>query len=522
MKIAIIGAGPAGITSARQALVRGHDIIVFERHTSVGGIWNPASGGAYPGVKMQSSKLSFPFSDFAPISNNDFLSLDEVHDYLSAYSKHFDIEPHIRFQCPVTHMAKEGGQWRLESPHGTDYFDAVMVASGELWVPQKLVQAEASNSKILTAKDYRGPDDFIGKKILVIGGGVSGADIASELGEAGHMVHWSVRRKALFLPRFCGRHYNDALFSYAGRLSIDEMSYDDYIRLLEQIAPDHIAACRRSNMMPDPGFPNAVHVNDKIVNAVEKGLVSLRPATQFLDASAEVVFADDKVEKYDRIIQCIGYGWPDYSFIEGFDRKHLYEHFIYWPDPSLAIINTPVDTEAFGTACPYFEAIAGWALRVFDGSFVLPPEAEMARWSDQNMSALRNKRFYDCWLETIRLSLMNRTIADPQTEFAHYWTLISGNVQPARLASKTPSKAPCAFDDLAKLADIRIRILASLPPKARAGLVATGQISQGDETRASQVPESKWIEPMLPYRMRMEQTVSVKDEVQMPMDTAAQ
>lgn len=47
MNIAIIGAGPAGIISARNAIKAGHSVVLFEKNTRIGGIWNPWSGGAY-------------------------------------------------------------------------------------------------------------------------------------------------------------------------------------------------------------------------------------------------------------------------------------------------------------------------------------------------------------------------------------------------------------------------------------------------------------------------------------------
>jgi hypothetical protein len=63
----------------------------------------------------------------------------------------------------------------------------------------------------------------------------------------------------------------------------------------------------------------------------------------------------------------------------------LYEHHFWRHDPTLTIINTPVDGKGFGTACPYFEAIAGWALAVLSGKTALPDAQQRAGWCEEHM-----------------------------------------------------------------------------------------------------------------------------------------
>ncbi|CDH61783.1 2,4-dienoyl-CoA reductase [NADPH] (plasmid) [Escherichia coli PMV-1] len=66
MNIAIIGAGPAGIISARNAIKAGHSVVLFEKNTRIGGIWNPWSGGAYRNACMQNSHYTFHYTGFPP------------------------------------------------------------------------------------------------------------------------------------------------------------------------------------------------------------------------------------------------------------------------------------------------------------------------------------------------------------------------------------------------------------------------------------------------------------------------
>ncbi|MFC5285739.1 NAD(P)-binding domain-containing protein [Actinokineospora guangxiensis] len=498
MRIAVIGAGPAGLTSAKQALADGHDVVVLEKHTDVGGIWNPATGGAYPSVRMQTSRMAFPFTDFAPLTPTDFPTLAEVHAYLRAYAEHFGVLARVRFGAEVVGVSKVDGRWRVATASGVEEFDAVMVASGELWRPR--VPASLPEG-VLTAKDYRAPEPFAGKRVLVVGGGVSGADIAAELAGAAASVDWSIRGRQLFLPRYCGRSFNDALFSYAGRVALEDMPYRDYLAWLEQLMPEYMRAYRATGLLPEDGFHGAVHVNEKIIPLVHRRAVTPRPAfAAFGGKTGAVEFADGTVEDYDSVIFCTGYEMPDYEFLDGFRREDLYEHHFHRIDPTLAVINTPVDTEAFGTACPYFEAIAGWVLAVWAGRARLPGVRERSGWCAENMAALSDKRYLDCWLETIRFRALSGDLPDPATDFAEYWTVVAGVVAPANLRTPVPARA--AHDLEVDVTGVRRRVLAGLPERARDVLLARAQITPADHAAAALVAPDRVLDPALPYRQR--------------------
>lgn len=507
MKIAVIGAGAAGLTSAKQALELGHDAVVFEQHGAIGGIWNPRSGGAYPSVRMQTSRMSFPFSDYAPVpAMSEFISVDEMQSYLSGYAAHYGVGPRIRYRHRVTGLAKADGRWTVQAdtPDGRfdDRFDAVMVATGELWRPlMPRSTARASRTRILTAKDYRDPDAFRGQRVLVVGGGVSGADIASELSRTASCVDWSVRRKWLFLPRRCGGMANDEMFSYVGRRAADDLGQEAFLGILRDIVPEHMEACAQAGLLPGGDAHNhALHINDDIVKAVASGAVRLRHAFRGFDTDGSTLFEEGARGDYDAILFCMGYDLPDYGFIEGFRHQDLYEHFLHRRDPSLAIVNTPVDAEGFGTACPYFEAIAGWVLRTFTGEIALPGADERAAWCDAHMRSLDRKRYYDCWLETVRLRLMSGTMPRPEDRFADYWTVVSSQVMPSNLASATPRRVLAPCDERFDMAGLKARILASLPGAALGRLHSEGQIGADDCERARAVPRAMIIRPDLANR----------------------
>ncbi|MFD0661174.1 hypothetical protein [Thermocatellispora tengchongensis] len=356
---------------------------------------------------------------------------------------------------------------------------------------------------MLTAKEYRRPDAFRGLRVLVAGGGVSGADIACELAGHAAAVDWSVRRRQLFLPRDCGGVANDMLFSYIGRVALEELPYAGYLAWLDTLLPEYMRMYRATGLLPGTGFHGAVHVNEKIVPHVYRGEVRARAAFDHFADDGHVVFADGTRGRYDAVILCLGYEMPDYGFVAGLRHEELYEHFFWYRDPTMVVVNTPVDTDAFGTACPYFEAIAGWALAVLSGKAELPGREEMAAWCARHMGAPHRRRYYDCWLETIRIGLRSGALPDPATHFAGYWRLVSATVVPANLRPGARAGLPAPGDGLFDLTALKRRVLAWLPERARDALLSAGQIDAADHLGARRVPPSRRIAPWLPYRQRL-------------------
>ncbi|MEU6401525.1 FAD-dependent oxidoreductase [Streptomyces sp. NPDC046985] len=511
MRLAVIGAGAAGLTCVKQALADGHDVVCFEKHQDLGGIWNAASGGAYAGVRMQSSRMSMPFSDHPPTYAADFPALSEVQAYLRSYAERFGLLGAVRFGHEVVRVAKEGGEWRVTARQAggaedSVRVDAVLVANGELWEPRRPeggLPAPGTGVRVLTSPEYRGPDAFAGQRVLVVGGGVSGADIAADLAGRAARVDWSVRRRQLFLPREIGGEYNDALFSYAGRVAVEEVPYAEYLDWLTEWMPAYMDMYRATGLLPRDGFHGAVHVNEKIVPAVHSGGVRPVAAFERFTPDGETVLTDGTTARYDAVVLCLGYEPPDYGFLADLRREDLYEHHFWRHDPTLAVVNTPVDTEAFGTACPYFEAIGGWVLSVLGGKTALPGPAERAAWCTRHMSALHDRRYLDCWLETVRLGLLSGALPDPAVRFRAYWTLVSSQVDPANLRpGQEASPSPAAHDDRLDLDGVRHRVLAALPPETRRRLLTRGEIDPGDLAAAERVPAGRELAPWLPYRQR--------------------
>ena len=188
MNIAIIGAGFAGLSTAKVLKAFGHTITLFEKEHDVGGVWSTSR--RYPGLTTQNVRSTYALSDFPyPDDYPEWLSGDQVQRYLEAYARHFDLYKYLRLNTVVTSttLDRESGRWTVTSSHGgtstAETFDYLVVCNGifsQPIVPQ-FEGAEAfisQGGRILHSSDFHEVKEAKGKNVLVIGYGKSACDIA--------------------------------------------------------------------------------------------------------------------------------------------------------------------------------------------------------------------------------------------------------------------------------------------------------------------------------------------------------
>ena len=125
-RVAVIGAGPGGLVSAKHAIEAGFDVSVFEASDDLGGQWNTAAAhsGIWPGMRTNTSRAMTAFSDYpAPPSHDLHPLAEQIHDYLRSYSDSFGVTDRIRFNTRVRDLRPA---WLVDG----EPFDAVIVASG--------------------------------------------------------------------------------------------------------------------------------------------------------------------------------------------------------------------------------------------------------------------------------------------------------------------------------------------------------------------------------------------------------
>lgn len=242
MKIAIIGAGFAGLTTARHLRDFGHDVTVFEKVHDVGGVWSTTR--LYPGVSTQNGKDTYHLSDFPmPKHYPEWPSGQQVQEYLNAYADHFSLKSLIRLSTPVTHAAQGAdGRWTVTfRPEGgdevTEAFDFLTICNGIFSAPavpgfDGTEAFKAAGGTICHSSEFLNLDDARGKHVVVIGYGKSSCDVAVGLVDAAASMTvvarnliWKMPKKLagvlnykyLFLTRM-----GEGLFPYIDRKGVEK------------------------------------------------------------------------------------------------------------------------------------------------------------------------------------------------------------------------------------------------------------------------------------------------------------
>lgn len=212
--LALIGAGPSGLAGARNLQREGLPFQGFEAHADVGGLWdiaNPRST-VYHSAHLISSRTTTEFTEFPmPPGVADYPSHRELRQYFSDFADHFDLRRHYRFRTRVLRVEPESEardtRWRLSfSTDGgavqTESFRGVVIANGTLAEPKRPAFEGHFDGELLHTADYKHPELFKDKRVLIVGAGNSGCDIAVDAVHYAASVDISVRRGYYFVPKY--------------------------------------------------------------------------------------------------------------------------------------------------------------------------------------------------------------------------------------------------------------------------------------------------------------------------------
>jgi glycine/D-amino acid oxidase-like deaminating enzyme len=229
MRVAIIGAGVAGLATAKVLQQAGHEVTVYDKAPDVGGVWSRTR--RYPGLTTQSPKAQYALSDFPmPRGYPEWPTGAQVQAYLESYASHFGLNPALRLSTEVTSAtpAPSGG-WTVTTATRTEHFDKLVVANGvfcEPAVPHYPGEDgfTAAGGQVLAGTELHDAEQARGKHVLVVGYGKSACDVTVPVSEVAASTDVIARHLLWKVPRRIGGVVNfklllltrlgEALFKY--------------------------------------------------------------------------------------------------------------------------------------------------------------------------------------------------------------------------------------------------------------------------------------------------------------------
>jgi hypothetical protein len=215
MRVAIIGAGVAGLATAKVLTQGGHEVVVFDKTQDVGGVWSRTR--RYPGLTTQSPKAQYSLSDFPmPKSYPEWPSGEQIQAYLAAYAAHFGLDGALRLNTEVVAARPSGDGWILDTREAgavaggattTAGFDRLVVANGVFCDPAIPAfpgrdEFAAAGGQLLAGTELHDAEQARGKRVLVVGYGKSACDVtvpvskvAASTDVIARQLLWKVPRK---------------------------------------------------------------------------------------------------------------------------------------------------------------------------------------------------------------------------------------------------------------------------------------------------------------------------------------
>lgn len=308
LDVAVVGAGPAGLCLARRLAATAARFRVFERSSDVGGIWDIDAPGSpmYESAHFISSRTLSGFPGHPmPDDYPDYPNHRQILDYIRSFADHFDLRSHIAFNSGVSHAElDEDGLWRLDLDDRRQVRCRYLVcANGVTWVPNLVTWPGEFDGGIRHSVTYRDAGEFAGKRVLVVGAGNSGVDIACDAAFAADQAFLSMRRGYHFIPKHLFGKPAD-VFAHDGPHLPHWLELRIFGVMLRILNGD---LTRLGLPKPDHRiFESHPLMNTQILHYLGHGDCIAKPDVVSLDGP-EVVFADGTREQIDLIITATGY-----------------------------------------------------------------------------------------------------------------------------------------------------------------------------------------------------------------------
>jgi cation diffusion facilitator CzcD-associated flavoprotein CzcO len=310
-RVCVIGAGPSGITAAKHCLQAGlTNLMVYDRNSEVGGNWvysdKVEHSSVYESAHIISSKRWSQYHDYPmPDHYPDYPSHKLLKEYFQAYANHFGVTPYIQFNTVVkSAIEQDDKSWVITLEDGrVEQFDHLIVCNGHHWNPRYPSYPGNFSGEITHSHYYRTHLAYKGKRVLVIGGGNSACDIASDVSRHASFTGISMRRGYYIIPKFVFGDPPDVVNARIRWIPFGIRKHLSYISWWLTTGGNKRYGLQTPDHTITESHPTT---NSDLLNRLRHGDVHARVDIERYDGN-KVIFKDGKVEEYDVIIPATGY-----------------------------------------------------------------------------------------------------------------------------------------------------------------------------------------------------------------------
>jgi hypothetical protein len=306
--VLVVGAGPNGLAVARALKLFGVPYAHVERHRDVGGIWDADNPGSpiYESAHFISSKTRSAFHGFPmPSHYPDYPGRTHILDYVRGFADAFGLREPIRFGTEVTAATpRADGGWTVTFGDGSQAHHAAIVATvGAQWLPVMPSYPGTFTGTLLHSTDYWSSESLRGQRVLVIGGGNSGFDIACDAAKVASKAALSVRRGYWVFPKHLFGRPIDVLLQEGPHLPVWLAQ-----PVLSGVLRMAVGRQERFGLPAPDHRPLESHpvLNTQVFHYLSHGDLVMRPDVTGFDGSW-VRFADGTAEEFDTVLCATGF-----------------------------------------------------------------------------------------------------------------------------------------------------------------------------------------------------------------------
>lgn len=304
----VIGAGPAGLAVARALAERDLPYTHIERHTGPGGLWDIDNPGSpmYESAHFISSRTLSGFGGYPmPDHFADYPPHRQILSYLTSFAEAYGLGDRIEFGTEVRVVEKNRhGTWTVTRGDGREsVHQQVVVCTGAQWHPNIPDLPGDFTGEIRHTVTYRSSDELRGKRVLVVGAGNSGLDIACDAARAADHAAISMRRGYWFIPKHLFGRPVDTIAAGGPHLPmwLEQKLFGILLRLVNG-DPRRLGLQKPDHKL----FETHPALNSMLIHHLQHGDITARPGIARTDGRT-VHFTDGTSDDFDLILLATGY-----------------------------------------------------------------------------------------------------------------------------------------------------------------------------------------------------------------------